>query len=587
MELRKLSAKLKDYAPPPLPERFDSLALRGSPSFHTSNNSNSVYSSPDSSTREPTISDVHAITKRLSIVEEFEQMSAPKGLFVVGAPGTGKSMLIDMWYDTLQTKFRSRKHYNELVLQIYRDVWTESQNRQRFLASQPPVLAQVSEPWSRTLKARWKAMLGKKDSSTMSTRAPFASSSPHFLPISFVVAQQMLLKHWLLVFDEIQLLDISSAGLLADVLAWYWRLGGVLVGSSNKVPEELYRNGVQQDRLEPFVEALKIRSPVFSIRSSHDWRSDPSSDLSGSYWFLVEKGEISRSALCNLIYKDEGSCAALTPQIIPVFGRHLEVPAALGTLCLYTFEQLCNQSLGSADYLAIASRFRTVIVTGIPRVRLAAKDQCRRFITAIDALYETRCRLVCFAEVGILDLFSSEEITSSEFHSTDDIIMYEGLSEMRTVNRPNVSTYERPASKEIEYSGVSSLDSVNSFSGQEERFAFKRALSRLVEMTSQSYHAQSRWRPLTQERRHWESNLTTKPAPLTSRLQQLESKEVENSDFAQEASYRQNGHAESRPSAPRFSENHIWGVREDWGPGAGLWGRGVAGKSDAPNKHDK
>jgi len=92
--------------------------------------------------------------------------------------------------------------------------------------------------------------------------------------MAYAVAQRLVRHHWLLVFDEIQLLDVSSASLLADVLSWFWRFGGIVVGTSNKVPEDLYKNGVQRDRLEPFVDALKARCPVLpmDVDEGRDWR---------------------------------------------------------------------------------------------------------------------------------------------------------------------------------------------------------------------------------------------------------------------------------------------------------------------------
>ena len=114
----------------------------------------------------------------------------------------------------------------------------------------------------------------------------FSSSGAAYNPtIAFVVAQRLILKHWLLVFDEIQLLDVSSATLLADVLSWFWRMGGVIVGTSNKVPDDLYRNGVQRERLEPFVEAMKVRCPVTSMRTDRDWRQVKAASSTDRTWY--------------------------------------------------------------------------------------------------------------------------------------------------------------------------------------------------------------------------------------------------------------------------------------------------------------
>lgn len=114
-----------------------------------------------------------------------------------------------------------------------------------------------------------------------------ASQEP---PIAFVVAKRLLLHHWFLVFDEVQLLDVSSATLLADVLSWFWRMGGVVVGNSNKVPKDLYLGGVARERLEGFVEALVGRCPVVEMGSggedARDWREVRARESEGrKAWF--------------------------------------------------------------------------------------------------------------------------------------------------------------------------------------------------------------------------------------------------------------------------------------------------------------
>jgi peroxisome-assembly ATPase len=163
--------------------------------------------------------------------------------------------------------------------------------KNRHIASSSPV-------WSRSIREQWKELVSSGSLPTKWTRGEgsrFALLGYSTQPtIAFVVAKRLLLRHWLLVFDEIQLLDVSSATLLADVLSWYWRMGGIIVGTSNKVPDDLYKNGVQRDRLEPFVEALKIRCPVVSLSSKHDWREHRAANSvkSRKTWYtLARKGD--------------------------------------------------------------------------------------------------------------------------------------------------------------------------------------------------------------------------------------------------------------------------------------------------------
>ena len=135
-------------------------------------------------------------------------------------------------------------------------------------------------PWTKALRDRWRLLLREGSfSAPMSKYSPISSLPP----ISFSIAQRLIMNYWLLYFDEIQLLDVSSAGLISDVLSWFWRMGGVVVATSNKVPDDLYRNGVQRERLERFVDALKARCTIVEMRGTQDWRKEAQES---TYWFM-------------------------------------------------------------------------------------------------------------------------------------------------------------------------------------------------------------------------------------------------------------------------------------------------------------
>ena len=218
-----------------------------------------------------------------------------QGLLLIGTPGSGKSFLVDLWLDTLSTPYKSRKHYSLLVLEIYRGVWEETQRRMLERHHEPDAAPAPPETWNKTIREHWRRLTRAGAAPirwASGARGPQAFSwySATSESIAYTVAQRLVLRHWLLVLDELQLLDVSSATLLADVLSWYWRMGGVIVGTSNRVPDDLYRNGVQRDRLEPFVEALKIRCPVVEMRSDTDWREVIAHEGGGrSSWYTTEE----------------------------------------------------------------------------------------------------------------------------------------------------------------------------------------------------------------------------------------------------------------------------------------------------------
>ena len=158
---------------------------------------------------------------------------------------------------------QSPQTYNELVLEIYRGVWEETQVRMASIhRDNEKSISPSQSPWTRSVRDHWRDLLTSRSLPARWIRQVDASfrlsSHPSEPTIAFVVAQRLLLRNWLLVFDEVQLLDVSSATLLADVLSWFWRMGGIIVGTSNKVPDDLYKNGVQRERLEPFDVVVRI-----------------------------------------------------------------------------------------------------------------------------------------------------------------------------------------------------------------------------------------------------------------------------------------------------------------------------------------
>lgn len=249
---------------------------------------------------------------------------------------------------------------------------------------------------------------------------------------------------------------------------------------------------------------------------------------------------------------------------------------------------LC-QSLGPADYITIASTFHTVIIASIPILHLSSKNQARRFISLIDALYEAKCRLICLAEAELQHLFfpdGAEESARQKNVDNVDVLLAEAVGETRDVYRPNVSSYdypkmdEHPNVTETTSSSAPALETLSMFSGKDEQFAFKRALSRLLEMTSESYRREERWTPLPDTARKWERSSAVDA--LTTSANAVPRNETTfggiSSDFAEEAAYENRGsvYVSQRPEAPRLREEHIWGVREDWGERSGRWGHGAA-----------
>lgn len=210
-----------------------------------------------------------------------------------------------MWFSSLPTKHKARKHYSTLTLELYRAVWEETQHRtERHRSARlgfTPASVAGRSKWSAELRRRWRALFAKGDlplteTPSVSNTGPREDSYVSELPMAQVLAARLLLRQgWLLHIDELQLLDIGSATILSDVLGHFWRMGGVVVATSNKIPGELYKNGLGAERVKGFVSALEARCDVVVVGGEQDWRRmddvEEGEGLAKSWYLFEDKAQ--------------------------------------------------------------------------------------------------------------------------------------------------------------------------------------------------------------------------------------------------------------------------------------------------------
>lgn len=651
-----------------------------------------------------------ALVRHLSEEEELREIGAPRGLLLTGRPGTGKTFLVDLWLNHLPVEKKFRRHYHHLLLHIYRLIWIEAEKR-RLLAegqggSRPTVHPQ------RGVGSIWERMEGGKDPSPSSESRrqrksvtdwkqtfrglPFFRSQGSEVPVSSFdnasvdddgnkgmdviklaqldrqeessagsqttlpmhVAAQLFLKFGhVLVLDELQLLDIASATLLRRILTSYWRLGGVVVATSNRVPEDLYANNVQRRSLVAFLGALKERCPVVEI-GGRDWRIERWKDGWDRFAIRGEKDDHSTFFLKG-ISQEERACRELVnkliagrenvPTVLKVYNRNVAVPCAYRAskthpgVAIFTFSQLCDQPLGAADYLTLAASFETIVLKDVTALDLVHRNQARRLITLIDCLYESKCKLIIQSQVPLTKIFFAREGAAiarendkrkrqaagedtSEIDSVnEDLLQSSALIQSETLSeamqdteegfRPNIVAYgpiveddhrpepgrESKRQRQERDQARSSMRNLSIFSGEEERFAYQRAVSRLWEMSHSTWQ-QTKWTPLVEsDLRAWRQDSPSLRDEHEKALQALRAgaiaasashpSDTHHTDFADEASYAKEGkmgveRQNKMQGPPVLSEAHIWGVREDWGPRAGKWGQGVRGLRQADENQD-
>src|SRR5690606_8367421 len=209
-----------------------------------------------------------------------------------------------------------------------------------------------------------------------------------------VIADAVTEDAWLLCFDEFQVDNITDAMILGRLFEALFVRGVVVVATSNVEPRNLYREGLQRENFLPFIDLIEQRCEVVAVDGGRDYRL---ARLKGKPTYHVPPGPKADAALAEA-FDALTDGAPARPLELKLKGRKLAVPVAARGVARFDFPDLCDRPLGPADFLAIAKTFHTVIVANIPRLQPEHRDQARRFVTLIDALYEHRVNLYCSAE---------------------------------------------------------------------------------------------------------------------------------------------------------------------------------------------
>lgn len=271
------------------------------------------------------------------------------GLYIYGDVGRGKSMLMDAFFAAAKVKKKRRVHFHAFMQEVH----------------------------ARIHSLREQYRKDKKEAD--------------FLPR---VAKAIAAEATLLCFDEMQVKDIADAMILSRLFTLMLDEGITVVATSNRPPDDLYKDGLKRENFLPFIELLKEKLTLCHLGGNTDYRRQKVANLKATYITPLGK---KADAFLKSLFADLANGHKPEAATLEVNGRDLTLPRTAGHIAWCSFAELCEAPLGAADYLAIAGQFDTVLLENIPTLSKAKRNEATRFITLIDALYEGKVKLIATA----------------------------------------------------------------------------------------------------------------------------------------------------------------------------------------------
>ena len=393
----------------------------------------------------------------------------PRGIYLYGDVGTGKSLLMNMFYASSSLKKR-RLHFHSLLQEIHSRIFELNK--------------QILQSHGRSFHI-----------DTSKDRNPIIQ-----------IAQQLSTEVTLLCIDEFQVTDVADAMILSQLFGELWRNGVVVVATSNRPPQDLYEGGLNRSYFLPFIDLLEKYCLVMKLGTHHD-SDDTERSIDyrriksgihngdekayGDYYFLTSSND--SAEMLDQLFGDLRTSHSFREKVDTLRGQtiycqsdsnseHLELEVKFqrtiiipryhtNIIARFTFEELCTTELGSSDYQAVAQNFQIVMIEDIPQLTLKYPDRARRFITLIDELYESGCCLVC----------SADEIPDHLFVGRVD------SSRNRIVDTPGKGDDVAKLIFGIDVAQSQGMAVGELASVKELTFAFRRATSRLLEMCSKTW----------------------------------------------------------------------------------------------------
>jgi cell division protein ZapE len=295
----------------------------------------------------------------------------PRGLYIHGEVGRGKTMLMDMFFQQSLVVHKRRAHFHEFMAEVHERIYGFRQNIARGEIADGDVMA--------------------------------------------LTAASIFDEAWLLCFDEFHVTDIADAMILGRLFAKLFELGTVVVATSNVAPEDLYKGGLNRALFLPFIAQISDHMDVLRLEARTDFRLEK---LAGVKMWLVPADRSADAALDKAWARMTGR-APCKPRDISIKGRILHVPCSANGVARFSFADICEKPLAASDYLRLAHDYHTIMIDRIPVMDYAERNAAKRFIALIDTLYDNAVKLMASAEADPLSLYvASEGHEANEFKRT-------------------------------------------------------------------------------------------------------------------------------------------------------------------------
>ncbi|MBZ0149880.1 MAG: AFG1 family ATPase [Pseudorhodoplanes sp.] len=284
-----------------------------------------------------------------------------KGLYLHGGVGRGKTMLMDLFFESSAVPRKRRVHFHEFMAEMHERV--------------------------HFFRTRMKRGEGNGEDAVLLAASAIAQDA------------------WLLCFDEFHVTDIADAMILGRLFTKLFENGVVVVATSNVEPDDLYKDGLNRGLFIPFISMLKQHMDVMRVDARTDFRLEKL--VKGKVWYVPDDAAAAAAlddAWSRLALDNDGG-----PATLMVKGHPVHVPKATFGAARFSFHDLCEQPLGAADYLRIAHEYHTIVLDHVPVMRYETRNAAKRFIALIDTLYDNSVKLIASAQAAPHELYRADE----------------------------------------------------------------------------------------------------------------------------------------------------------------------------------